>query len=66
MTSYVRLSNTQVKQDFFRASQDGIKLLRPPEHFNVLAHTGSSETSAAKDLKRNADQRWTPGFEACA
>ena len=50
---YVRLSNTQIIQDFFSATQDGIELLRPPEHLDVLAHTGSSKTSSTEDLEGN-------------
>ena len=50
--AYVRLSHSQIIQDFFCATQDGVELLGSPEHFDVLAHSRTSQATTTEDLRR--------------
>ncbi len=47
-----RLTNPQVRHDFFRASIDGTKFRKPHEILNVDSHSSFRDGSPAKNLTR--------------
>lgn len=44
------MPDTQVSQNLFRTTQDGIEFVCPVEHLDDLAHASLRDTTASKDV----------------